>query len=192
MSPALSWPSSSMSSRMVAQSRTLKGCNFVNTIGSSRLSAEETLGFLGLLYTGWSWINSGGFARSWCVIDLSFCLKCSLFCSLQFCIVIFEFACLVVQSIVCNHDRFNATPFIESFQLKCSWKLSELTESAQIGSEWTVSTPRVFSLGLWRRCQRLWLSSWHAPTYIETIKGWCSPDIVIGCMHQSNVWKFRE
>ena len=93
----------------------------------------------------------------WCVIDLSFCHEWSLFCSLQFCIVIFEFACLMVQSIVCNHGRFNATPFIDSFQLKCSWKLSKLTESAQIGCEWTVSTHRVFSLVLWWRCQRLWV-----------------------------------
>ena len=76
------------------------------------------------------------------------CQKCSLFCSLQFCIVIFEFACLMLQSIVCNHGRFNAAPFVESFQLKCYWKLSKLTESAQIGCERTVSTPIVFSLGL--------------------------------------------
>ena len=75
-------------------------------------------------------MKSGVFAHTWCVIDLSFCHKCSLFCSLQFCIVIVEFACLMVQSIVCNHGRFNATPFIESFELKCSWKLSKLTGSA--------------------------------------------------------------
>ena len=31
----------------------------------------------------------------------------------------------MVQSIVCNHGRFNATPFIESFELKCSWKMSK-------------------------------------------------------------------
>ena len=66
-------------------------------------------------------MKSGAFARTWCVIDLPFCHKCSLFCSLQFCIVIFEFACLMVQSIVCYHGRFNV---IASFQLKCSWKLS--------------------------------------------------------------------
>ena len=87
----------------------------------------------------------GAFARTWCVIDLSFCHKCSVFCSLQFCIVTLEFACLMVHSIVCNHGRFNATPFIESFQLKCSWNLFV---TAQIGCESTVSTPRVFSLGL--------------------------------------------
>ena len=111
----------------------LKCCYFVNTIGSSRLSAEETLGFLGLLCTGLSGMQPGAFARLWCVMDLSFCLKCSLFCSLQFGIVIFEFAGMVVQSIICDHSRFNTTAFIDSFQLKCSWKLSKLTD--QIGCE---------------------------------------------------------
>ena len=52
----------------------------------------------------------------------------------------------MLQSIVCNHGRRNATPFIESFELKCSWKLSKLTESAHIVFELTVSTLRVFHL----------------------------------------------
>ena len=46
----------------------------------------------------------------WLVPMIRFSLESSLFCSLQFCIVIFEFACLMVQNIVYNHGRFNATP----------------------------------------------------------------------------------
>ena len=66
----------------------------------------------------------------------------------------------MVQSIVCNHGRFNATPFIESFEQKCSWKLSKLTESAYIGCEWTVSTPRVFHLDFEGDVRDSDLSSW--------------------------------
>ena len=78
--------------------------------------------------------SAAAFARRWCVIYLSFCRKCSLFCSLKFCIVIFEFACLMVQIIVCNHGRFSDTPFMGSFQLKCSWEMSKLNESAQMAA----------------------------------------------------------
>ena len=75
---------------------------------------------------------------------------CSFFCSLQFCIVIklFEFASLMVQSIVCNHGRFNATPFIESFQVKCSWKLSKVTKSAQIAADELYHSQSIFGWNL--------------------------------------------
>ena len=52
----------------------------------------------------------------------------------------------MVQSIVCNHGRFNATPFIESFQVKCSWKLSKVTESAQIAANELYPLPEYFRL----------------------------------------------
>ena len=103
-------------------------------------------------------IAKSGTAPS-CELPTSPAHKCSLFCSLLFCIVMFECACLMVQSIVCDHGRFNATPFIKSFQLKYSWKLSNLTKFAQIGCKRTVPTPRVFSLG--RYVSDPGMSSWQ-------------------------------
>ena len=57
--------------------------------------------------------------------------------------------------------RFNAIHFIESFQVKCSWKLSKLTESAEMAANELYPLTESFRLDFEGDVRDSDLSSWQ-------------------------------
>ena len=127
MSPALSWPSSSVFKKGCTDQYLagyLKCSCFMKTFSPSRLSAEENklLGPYAPSLMGWKW--SGALLCSWYISTLPFCLEYSLFFLLLFCSL--QFSVAVFEPCMCD----DAEHYLQPWLLQMPWPSLSLSNSS--------------------------------------------------------------